>query len=309
MNTMQALVKREFLENQNGYFRTPLVLCGITILLLFVSLSGLSGGAIQLEEFALSDITSVSEVLERAKAQKGEELPTAIAIAYNVLTMAVWIALPFVIFFSLLGSLYEERRDRSILFWKSMPVADWQEILAKLLMSILGTPIIFLTIAIVGQLIIAVIFSVIVIFQGGPVLELWPLGAMIEGWFALAVHFISYMFWALPIFAWIMLVSAYANRMPFLFAILPPVVLIVLENIFFDSQSLARWLGLHLGGWMEKGMRFTDTIAGPRELHAQSMETVLSAFTYSLGNGHMWLGILVAGALFYGTVELRKRAV
>ena len=309
MKTMQALIKREFFEGYNGYFWTPVVLLAVTLTVALAAALGIKGGIIHIDDIIIQNISNLSEALERAKAEEGTELPYAIAMAYTSLSMPAWIAFPFVVFFSLLDSLYEERRDRSILFWKSMPVADWQEVLAKLVMPVLGAPVIFMAVTIVAQLSIAVILSVIVLFQGGPVTELWPLGVLVSGWAGSLASYLIYALWAAPVLCWILLVSAYARRMPFLLAILPPVVLIVVEEIFFSSSRFANWLGYHLGGWAKDSFFADRDISGPLDLHHNMVDSTWKSFTGSAVQGEFWFGLVVAAAFYFGAVELRKRAL
>ena len=303
-----ALLKREFLEGKNYYFWLPVILLGVVLTLFFLTAIGF-GSVIEVGSMEVKDIKNLGDALARAQAREAHELPAAITVLYWVISAPVWITFPFVVFFSLLGSLYEERRDRSVLFWKSMPVSDWQEVLAKLLVPVLGTPLFFLGAMIAMQLATATLLSVIVLVQGGPVGALWPLGLMIATWVTAIIFFLLYALWALPVFAWILLVSAYAPRMPFIYAVLPPVVVMVVEQIFFDTNMLLSFLGRHLGGW-QSGFFDNIDIDGPRDMVAMLMGGgYMQAFGEALTSMDFWVGLLIAGLLLAGAVELRKRSV
>ncbi|MCJ9430803.1 hypothetical protein [Kordiimonas marina] len=312
MKTFVALVKREFLDGKNGYFRTPLILAGLTVAMVVLSVAGF-GTVIHIEDIQLDDVHNLGDVLTRAVAQKPEHVPAGIALAYWGMSTMTWIAFPFVVFFSLLSSLYEERRDRSILFWKSMPVADWQEVLAKLVMPVFVAPFIFLGIVIAAQLAIALLLSLVVMFQGGPVLALWPLGFMFKGWFSMGFQYLIMALWALPLFAWVLLVSAYANRMPFLWAVLTPIVLIVGEDLVLGTHRLAGWIGEHMAGWQRDAyhdISVNGHIEGPRDLYQIAIGHLQwDAISYSFTSLHFWLGLVVAAGFIWGAIELRKRAV
>jgi len=312
MNIFKALVMREILDGKNGYIRVPIILAAVTIVLLFLSSIGF-GNAIHFDGMEREGIGNLGDAIALGVEKEGNDMPAGITIGYWFMTALPWVAFPFVVFFSLLGSLYEERRDRSILFWKSMPTADWQEVLAKLFVPIIIAPLIFLAVVIASQLVIALLLSIVVLFQGGPMLEMWPLGLMIKTWFAGISMYYVHALWALPLFAWVSLVSVYASRMPFLWAVLAPAILIAVEAIFFETHRIGQWVGIHMGGWMEGAFRHYGGQRepnGPREvLEALMGGPQWDALTYSLGSLHFWAGLAIAGGFVYATIEMRKRAI
>jgi ABC-2 type transport system permease protein len=308
MNIFKALVMREILDGKNGYIRVPLILAGITIALLILALIGFGNVDIS----GMDDgIHNLGDGLTRLQAEKPEIIGFAIAAMYWMTELLVWIALPFVVFFSLLGTLYEERRDRSIMFWKSMPTADWQEVLAKLFVPLIVAPLIFLVVTIAAQLLIAIILSVVVLFQSGPVSELWPVGIMFKSWLALPAHYFLSTLWMLPIFAWLLLVSSFASRMPFLWALLPPFLLVAVEGIFLKTWIVGKWLVLHLGAWREA---LEDRIVGQVRDPADLLDLIVgealtesAAITFTSVN--MWAGLIIAGGFVFAAIEMRKRAI
>jgi len=314
MNIFKALIMREILDGKNGYIRVPIILAAVTIVLLLLSSIGF-GKAIHFDGMEKEGIESLGDAIAMASEKEGDELPSAVTLGYWAMTVLPWIAFPFVVFFSLLGSLYEERRDRSILFWKSMPTADWQEVSAKLFVPIIVAPLIFLAVVIAAQIVIAFLLSIIVLFQGGPMLEMWPLGLMIQTWFAGLTMYYVHALWALPLFAWVSLVSAYANRMPFLWVVLAPAILIAVEGIFFETHRIGKWISIHMGGWMDGAFGHYDKvntghIDGPRDVLAFLLgRPQLDALAFSLGSLHFWVGLMIAGGFIYATIEMRKRAI
>ncbi|MBV1900822.1 MAG: hypothetical protein KUG56_04030, partial [Kordiimonadaceae bacterium] len=169
MRIFKALVKREILDGKNGYLRVPVILAGITVALFILSVLGFGKMEI-FDGMQGKSFESLGDVLAHLETKSAGERAAAITGGYWAMTMLPFVAFPFVVFFSLLGSLYEERRDRSILFWKSMPIADWQEVAVKLFVPVVVAPVIFLLVVIASQLIIAVFLSLISVFQGGPLL-------------------------------------------------------------------------------------------------------------------------------------------
>lgn len=310
MNIFAALVKREILDGKNGYLRVPVILAGVVVVLFVLSAMGF-GNMVYFDGMEKEGIESLSDALTHIEEKEPENRPAAVTMGYWAMTSLPLIAFPFVVFFSLLGSLYEERRDRSILFWKSMPVADWQEVAVKLFVPVFIAPFIFLAVIMAAQLVVAFLLSIIVLFQGGPVTVLWPLGFMMGSWFASISMYLIHAFWVIPAFAWVLLVSSYANRMPFLWAILVPVVVIVMEEIFLDTHVIGSWIGVHLGGWLEGAFaNEVHSFRNPDEVLRYLIGgPQLEALTYSLTSLHFWAGLVVAGGLTFATIEKRKRAI
>ncbi|MEX0298389.1 MAG: hypothetical protein AB3N28_04920, partial [Kordiimonas sp.] len=146
MNILKALVKRELLDGKNGYLRVPAILAGITVVLLVLSALGF-GNMIEFHGMQHEGIENLRDAVEKLHEKEPENAPAAIAVGYWGMSALAWMAFPFVVFFSLLGALYEERRDKSILFWKSMPVADWQEVAVKLFVPVIVAPLVFLAVS------------------------------------------------------------------------------------------------------------------------------------------------------------------
>ena len=133
MNRLMALTKREFWENKGAFRTTPLVIGGIFLAAMVMFL-------ITFNHFD-NEFQSLKELL-RFIAQQDIDLRTKVAYAVH-LEMSVFFSmvLAFVVFFYLLGSLYDDRKDRSILFWKSLPASDTLTIASKLLSAMIVAPV------------------------------------------------------------------------------------------------------------------------------------------------------------------------
>ncbi len=193
----------------------------------------------------------------------------------------------------LLGSLYSDRKDRSILFWKSMPVSEWEEVLSKLAVAILVAPAIYIALSIVTQFLFTLLMMLLVQrMQLDPVesvlsnIELAPLlGGQIGGWLVSAL-------WLLPSYAWLMLASAAARRSPFMLAITPVVLLAVFEGLVFGSKLVLRAVLNHVPHVVENGTSLGFEPSLPD----------LASLDY-LG---MALGLAFTGAALAGAVYLRR---
>ena len=194
----------------------------------------------------------------------------------------------------LLGCLYDDRKDRSILFWKSMPVSEWQEVLCKLGVASLLAPLAYLAVSIVTQLFVAVLAMLMVwrLDAGSPGVVLDNIqfidlfGGQIGAFFIWAL-------WTVPIYAWFLLASAAAKRSPFLLAFGIPIGLCLVERIFFGSNILLSFIAAHV-----------PTL---RESDADSMGLYMHGPVWaSLDYLAMLFGLVVGAVLLTGAVWLRK---
>ena len=222
MNRLLALMKREFWENKGAFRTTPLVIGGLFLAAMVMFL-------ITFNHFD-NEFQSLKELL-RFIAQQDVVLRDRILYAVNLEISAIFsTVLAFVVFFYLLGSLYDDRKDRSILFWKSLPASDTLTLASKLLAAMVVAPFIFWVVYVITHIVIMALFAVVVMVLGeNPWTLFLSLGSPFKAWSLVLLSYFAQSIWALPLYGWLMLVSAFAPRIPLLFAILPPVVLGVLE--------------------------------------------------------------------------------
>lgn len=129
--------------------------------------------------------------------------------------------------------LFDERRDLSILFWRSLPVSDAQSIAIKLLTGALVIPAIFMlaATAVVVVALVAVFIGCIVLATSFDISlwHLWGQAEIVSTLFAFWLNLLPYAVWLFPLFAWIMLTSVFANKAPILWAVLPIAVVLLVE--------------------------------------------------------------------------------
>ncbi len=297
----RALFTREFLEHKTAFFTTPLVITLFMLGAFFLLTAGTATGIIEWHD----DIWEI----ERNGMEHADEIARHVGMALYALSLPLQLVLPFVIFFVLLGSLYDDRKDRSILFWKSMPVSGLEEIGTKLLATIIMAPLIlfgFIIILQIGFVILSMIFTSTVGLPNAGVL--WQPGQMFSVWGLLIASFFLHALWALPIFGWLMLVSAYAPKAPLLYAVVPPVALFAVEGIFFHTAHLAEWFGGRLSSVAVQFNGDDIQLGGFGSLTQRDLfETdFLDAFTMTFTSGDFWFGTLLAAAFFAGALYLRK---
>jgi len=312
MNRLMALMKREFWENKGAFRTTPLVIGGIFLAAMVMFL-------VTFNHFD-NEFQSLKELL-RFVAQQDVELRDQILYAAN-LEMSVFFSmvLAFVVFFYLLGSLYDDRKDRSILFWKSLPASDTLTLGSKLLSAMFLAPFIFWVVYVITHIVIMLLFSVVILILGeNPWTLFLSLGSPFEVWSLVLVSYFTNSIWLLPLYGWLMLVSAFAPRIPLLFAILPPVILGVLELWidFLQTFTLNDNLFGLFGRWFansplimsgdEHDNGFGAAIGIPIFGDYDHEVTVANMFD-RIFSTDMLIGLAIAAVFLGGALWLRRRA-
>jgi ABC-2 type transport system permease protein len=201
--------------------------------------------------------------------------------------------------FYCLDALHGERRDRSILFWKSLPVSDLMVVLSKASIPIVILPLFTFALTIATQLIMVLHTTLVMPASGLNVTALWQHLPLFQMWLMLFYHLVTvHALWHAPIYAWLLLVSGWARRVPFLWASLPPLAIGVLEWVAFRTSHFAAFVGYRLAG--PESYDFT-----PR--HGISMEAMnhlnLGRFLITPG---LWGGLLVAALFLVAAARLRR---
>ncbi len=312
MKRLTALIKREFWENKGAFRTTPLVIGGIFLVAMLMFL-------ITFNHFD-NEFQSLKELL-RFVAQQDTGLRDKILFGINLeLSVFFSMVLAFVVFFYLLGSLYDDRKDRSILFWKSLPASDTLTIASKLLSAMLVAPFIFWVIYVITHLVIMLLFSIVVMALGGNPWTLFlSLGSPFEAWSLVLVSYFAQSVWALPLYGWLMLVSAFAPRIPLLFAILPPVVIGVLELWvdFLKTFTLSDNLFGVFGRWFANSPLIMSADEHNDEFGAALGIPIFSDYDHQITVANMFdrifstdmlIGLVIAAVFLSAALWLRHRA-
>jgi ABC-2 type transport system permease protein len=201
--------------------------------------------------------------------------------------------------FYCLDALHGERRDRSILFWKSLPVSDLTVVLSKASIPIAILPLFTFALTVATQLIMVVHSTLVMPASGVSVSALWEHLPLFQMWLMLFYHLVTvHALWHAPMYAWLLLVSAWARRVPFLWAVLPPLGVGVLEWVVFRTSHFATFVGHRLAG--PESFDFA-----PR--HGISMDAMnhlnLGKFLITPG---LWAGLLVAALFLVAAARLRR---
>ncbi len=315
MNTFPILLKREFWEHKGGMLWAPAIVGVLMALAAGVSMIiGLAakGSAIKINgEQIIADGTVIA-------TQTQNEIAEGLALAIIPSLAPLAAVLAFVVLFYALGSLYDDRKDRSVLFWKSMPISNSATVLSKLASMSLVAPLLTALIGSVVGIVIALFAAIAMSTLGGSVLP----KLLTEANFYLAPLAVIavipvYALWALPGIAWCMAVSAWAKRAPFLWAVGTPVLVGILlswQQAMFDRSFGAEWfwenvVGRLFGGFVP-GLWFA--FGGQAEA-MNNLEAETDGVFALVGHSYatltapsMWIGLIIGAALIAAAIRLRR---
>jgi len=256
-------------------------------------------GAVQIFGFAISTIglaerRRVVLLLDPAHQRAAIEQP------YDLAAMMMIFIVFIVGVFYCLDALHGERRDRSILFWKSLPVSDFTTVLSKATIPLVVLPAISFAIVVCVQVIMLVMTSVVLIFHGMSPATTWAAFPVFQNWVVLLYGLVAIALWHAPIYGWLLLVSGWARRATFLWAVLPLLAIGILEKIAFNTSYFASMLKHRLLGFAPGAFDFN-----PHHSAAIDSLTQLTPGKY-LSTPGLWIGLVVAAAFLAAAVRLRR---
>jgi ABC-2 type transport system permease protein len=222
-----------------------------------------------------------------------------LGVPFAISALALMGASFLVAFFYSLDALYGERRDRSILFWKSLPVSDATAVLSKATIPVIVIPLVCFAITIATQAVLAVLVVLGLAAHGvHPAVPMTQM-PLVQMSAMLLLHLIAiHGLWYGPIYAWLILVSSYARRAPFLWAILPPLGIMLVEKIAFGTAYFAEIVKHQFSG-NDTGATFTMknvSMNGMSEMNAGAI----------FASPGLWIGLLVAGLFLAAAVQMRR---
>jgi ABC-2 type transport system permease protein len=221
-------------------------------------------------------------------------LPFAIGMAAVLITGVI------VGVFYCIGALGNERRDRSILFWKSLPVSDLTTVLAKATVPMVVIPAVATIIALVVQLVMLAAATAALSAGGAGTQLLWSHWSTPHMSLTLFYLVVACTLWYAPIYGWLLMVSAWAKRMTFLWAVLTPIGVAVLERIAFDTNYAGTLIRYRLQGFLD--LAFSQP---PHNTTTIDPAALMTPWHFFASPG-LWLGLVVAVAFFAAAVWLRR---
>jgi ABC-2 type transport system permease protein len=308
MNAFVALLQREWWEHRAGFFWAPLAILAIVVLIAVLSLlGGEASVSISYErhsgshtEQAVRQWNQGLMALLESSGLTGDQSADRSAQLRYLLAQPFVLTHLLVAVFMLLGALHDERRDRSVLFYKSLPVSDAQTVLSKLVLAVWIAPMATIAAIVLAQLSLLSLFSLGAALQGAPGAGLaWRQAGVPGGALELFVGYLLQGLWTLPVYAWLLLVSAAAPRVPFLWATLIPLLLVALESVLLGGRRLYGAIGDHLS---------LRALPRPPPLFGEGGPAVgLAEQLALLGHAQLWLGVALGAVFLAGATWLRRR--
>jgi len=271
-------IRRELWENRSIYI-APLAVAAVALLGFLVSTIG------------LPERRRTVLLLDPAQQRAAIEKPYDIAAILIILTAFI------VAVFYCLDALHGERRDRSILFWKSLPVSDLTTVLAKASIPLVVLPLVTFVVIVAMQLIMLLLTTAILL-PSGLSATTWTRLPWFQSFLILVYGLVALALWHAPIYGWLLLVSGWARRAIFLWAVLPPLVLCIVERIAFGTSHFASLMKDRLIGFAGDAFAF----------NAHGAIDSLTQLTPGkfLSTPGLWIGLAFAVAFLAAAVRLRR---
>ncbi len=297
MKTLITLVRREVWEH-SAIWLVPVVMSLVLVLVVVMA------------SFGLLDDISIDVISEHSVDAR--EMTGGLA-ALNF-AMFGWFAMVMSIVgtFYLLDCLLADRKDRSILFWKSLPVSDLKTVLSKLVTAAILIPLIAFVASLITNLLLLMVGSIDLLVLGiSPWETVWAPNPLFRTSILVFYAMIVQVLWYLPLMGYLMLVSAFAKRAVMVWAVIPPLVISVLEQQLLGTRHFAALIADRLGGVFP--LAFDVNV---REGNVESLGELADKIDRPLfevidigpllQSAGFWLGLLVAAGFIAGAVYLRR---
>ena len=294
-----ALIRRELWEHRSLYV-VPAVL-GMLIVLLEIT------GQTAISAFGKHIDTAILGATNIGENERAAIISALMSVVSGLFIFVMWL---LILFYSV-DALYAERKDRSILFWRSLPVTDAETVLSKLATAVVVIPLITLAFIAATHVLVLIVTSIWVGSRGASAWHLiWEAAPLVDNWGATLVILMAVTIWLSPFVGWFLLVSAYTKRAPILMSLLPIAVLPLLERIFFSSNILidvlfTRSAKIPIYNRDELKGLFDDEMFRSIGNEGVSLISMLNVGKF-LSSASMWGGLLVCGLLTTAAIYVRR---
>jgi ABC-2 type transport system permease protein len=264
-----------------------------------VFLAPLGAAAVFLLGYTISLLT-LPQRIERIAALEAAGQRGAVMSPYSTAAALIMFTSFVVGAIYALDALNGERRDRSILFWKSMPVSDLTTVLAKATVPVVVLPVLAMAIAAGTQLVMLLQSTFVLTLTGVGAGIVWRELPFVQMPLIQAYGLTVHALWFAPLYAWMILVSAWARRLAIVWALLPAVAIGAFEHVAFGTSFFPRLVAYRLSGAMQEA--FTAEASGGHVTLLSQLDPI--RFLTSAG---LWLGLLFAAVFLAVATRLRRR--
>ena len=295
IQVLKAMTVREIQEHKVAFVYAPFF---VSIILCLVIASVYFGGTnIQTDQFNFSTEYYDEEIRQAMQSVSSISRIDIVRTGLLVLGFPILLTVGFGLLAYSLSTFADERKDRSLIFWRSLPVSDLTTVLSKVFVVTLIVPLMVLPYIILLQLV--AMTSASIFFATNDIVSFsWLWGSyIITDWFRIIFSLWAQALWSLPLFLWLMLAGTFAAR-PIAGAIVPPVILIVLEGVIFKTNLVLEFIENRIGFWSR-----SDSFPKEyQELRVVDITDILLLFSTQA----FWIGILASVILVAGIVYFRS---
>lgn len=247
MQSILILIRREFWENRYTFF--PFVIVGLTILIMLAIFVGGDKASVTVNvgDIQARNVGFLQFGADLFRDMPAQESQDKLRKAYIIIAAHFAFMLGFVVLFYLLDCLYRDRKDRSILFWKSLPVSDWRTVGIKLFTGIVCVPVVYFLFIVLTQCLFLVVASLAALNYDVSIWSsLWqPSTVVFSVWADIWFYYAVLLLWQLPLYSWVIFVSAFAKSVPFVWAVGVPFAVVAIGTMF-GEYTVSDWIGHHV---------------------------------------------------------------
>ncbi len=315
MNTFLTLLKREYWEHKTGFQWVPV---GISALALFATLLAvlfLTNDTVKIS-IGAQNPTDLLGLWEATASDSDKRLAMTAWYYSNILNLAV--VMGFVGYFYCLGALYDDRKDKSILFWKSLPISDAETVLSKVVSVCIVLPLLIFAISVItniGMMLIGLLFAAMshgdiagMVFSPGVILT--------ASWYQLVASFMAVL-WVFPFIGYLLFISSATKKVPFLVSWLPIIVIVIIESIVFRSGNFIGWIGTQFSGIFKAYSTPYSIMSQFDEEGLSELKEVTSRIGWDFGDGwgsfsnqltdmNLWFGLIIGSLFIAGAIYIRR---
>lgn len=314
LKTFLWLLKREYWEHRGSFFWAPVITGAIAVFF------GILGTVIGVTR-SINNGTNGSIYTGNAEYFLG---PAGdILILSSIFLISV--VLTFSVLFYALSSLHNDRHDRTILFWKSLPISDIQTVLSKVTWALLPGPLIAVTVGMVTGLTLLLVASIGLLIAGQP----YPWAMITHSHPFQIVSLMldaipKQLLWSLPTIGWLMFCSAWVKTKPFLWALLLPILSCMMITILgampgvrlplFDIWHMVVYRGLLSiipFSWLTLKVSEANMYSNYLKEYEDNFINPLLQQSQNVRIYHtsdLWIGVCVGIAFIIAAIYLRHRS-
>ena len=295
MNRLLTLVKREIQEYKYGLVYAPwivgIILCSIVVLV-YLGFTEVKTSQFTFTSLIYADPDVVAYMQTLDSNTKLEIIRTGLI----VLGLPMLVVMSFAIASYSLSTFYDERKDKSIIFWRSLPVSDANIIFSKILVAVIIAPLIVLPALVALHLFSLLAVSIFFYFSNivsfGWVWEAYSF----TDWTKVILSLWVQGLWSLPVIAWLMFAGALFKK-PIIGAILPLVSIVVLERVALSTN-------LFYSNLMNRLLPWPNMVSSSEEVRFIQLTEIADLFLTSI----FWYGIIFSVILCAAINYVRSRS-